>query len=72
MNLQPVSQNRTLGAATLRYGLEHFELGSCINPDGRADCHPTVRDDGTGYADLDGTPFRAYVCGRCASRLLAA
>ena len=72
MNLQPVPQNHTIGEIPRRHGLGHVELGWCLNPEGRADCHPVVRDDGTGYADLDGPPFKAYVCHRCASHLLAA
>jgi len=35
-----------------------------------SDCLSFVRDDGTGYADIEGTPFKAYICGRCAARIL--
>jgi hypothetical protein len=34
------------------------------------ECGEFVSDDGTGYADLDGAPFKAYVCCRCAERIL--
>ena len=71
MRLAPVPQNHTIGEIPRRLGLGAVELGWCLNPDDGADCAPVVRDDGTGYADLDGVPFKAYVCGRCAARLLA-
>jgi hypothetical protein len=34
------------------------------------ECGAFVHDDGTGYADLDGAPFKAYVCRYCAERIL--
>jgi hypothetical protein len=33
-------------------------------------CGTLVRDDGTGYADLDGVPFKAYVCKQCGDKLI--
>ena len=72
MRLQPIPQNRTLGEIPRRHGLGSVDFGRCLNPEGRADCRTWVSDDGTGYADLDGAPFKAYVCGRCAVRLLPA
>ena len=69
MNLQPVPMC-SLSRVPLQFGLGPFDLGRCMNPDNGADCSTFVVDDGTGYADLDGAPFRAYVCGRCAARVL--
>lgn len=69
MNLKPVEQC-SLSQVPVKHGLGHFELGRCMNPDGKADCKYWVVDDGTGFADLDGPPFRAYVCSRCAARIL--
>lgn len=76
MNLQPIPQS----ASSWRFmvqGLGAWELGRCIapalmangSPAGR-ECGQIVLDDGLGYADLDGRPFKAYVCYRCAPRLL--
>ena len=70
MNLKPVEQC-SLSKVVVRHAkVGPFELGRCMNPDGKADCKSWVVDDGTGYADLDGPPFRAYVCSRCAARIL--
>lgn len=68
MNLQPVPVNATLASHCDRLRLGRFVLGECTQRLG-ADCHPVVHDDGTGFADLDGAPFKAYVCGRCAAKL---
>lgn len=78
MNLQPIPQS----ASSKRFVAQRlgpWELGRCVapsitqhgTPTGR-ECGQTVVDDGMGYADLDGQPFRAYVCRWCAPRLLAA
>lgn len=79
MNLQPIPQSRASRELFTPRRLGVWELGACVAPaidqhgapTGR-ECSQTVRDDGTGFADLDGRPFRAYVCGRCACRLLPA
>lgn len=71
MNLQPVPQSAFSGTFQ-RLGLGNFELGYCINqPDPkRSPCGNWVFDDGKGYADLDGPPFKAYYCAACAATLL--
>ena len=70
MNLKPVEQC-SLSEAVMRHSnVGPFELGPCMNFDRKADCKGWVVDDGTGYADLDGPPFQAYVCSRCAARIL--
>jgi len=72
MRLVPIPQSsasRTLFSA-LRLG--PWELGPCVAFQAdRGFCSALVRDDGTGYADLDGPPFSAYVCKACAEKLLA-
>jgi hypothetical protein len=48
-----------------------WELGWCTVYDKREGfCGTLVRDDGTGYADLDGVPFKAYVCKQCGDKLI--
>lgn len=59
------SASRTLFTA---FKLGPWELGRCVAP--HRECNEWVFDDGTGYADLDGTPFKAYVCRTCATKLL--
>jgi hypothetical protein len=79
MRLAPVPQSAASATYFSAYKLGPWELGRCVapsyydngTPTGR-ECGDFVRDDGTGYADLDGQPFRAYVCRRCAPRLLRA
>lgn len=70
MNLQPVAQS-AFSETFRRLRLGNFEIGRCINqPDPkRAPCSAVVFDDGKGYADLDGAPFKAYYCAECASKL---
>jgi hypothetical protein len=78
MRLVPIPQSRLSAQEFAPRGLGVWELGRCVAPaylatgapSGR-ECGNLVRDDGAGYADLDGLPFRAYVCQRCAPRLLA-
>ena len=75
MNLQRVEQCSLSEAVTRHAKVGPFELGVCqmSQPWSRrsgADCRGWVVDDGTGYADLDGPPFRAYVCGPCAARAI--
>lgn len=79
MRLAPVPQSAASATYFGAYKLGPWELGQCVAPsyyDNGAptgsECGHSVHDDGTGYADLDGQPFKAYVCGRCAARLLAA
>lgn len=72
MRLQPITRSAFSGVFE-RMRLGSFEIGRCINqPDPRrAPCDNIVFDDGKGYADLDGKPFKAYYCAECASKLLA-
>ena len=79
MRLVPVPQSRFSAQEFAPRKLGVWDLGRCVAPAYRADgalsgseCGNTVLDDGAGYADLDGQPFRAYVCRHCAPRLLAA
>jgi len=54
-------------------GLGPWELGWCVAPranPAHGQCNNIVRDDGKGYADLDGTPFKAYVCKYCGYKLV--
>jgi hypothetical protein len=47
-------------------------VGSCVNRYGRdSECSARVFA-GNGYADVEGTPFRAYYCVHCANALVAA
>lgn len=78
MNLQPIPQSAS-SRRFMAQGLGAWELGRCVapavtangSPSGR-ECGQIVQDDGCGYADLEGPPFRSYVCWRCAPRILAA
>lgn len=51
MNLQPIKPATVMGHA-------QTILAACLG------CGGHVRSD-TGYADLDGPPFRAYFCAEC-------
>lgn len=70
MNLQPVQQSK-FSETFQRLGIGNFELGRCVNVKSPqfGTCNAFVFDDGKGYADLDGTPFKAYYCAECASKL---
>ena len=84
MNLQPVTPSRAETNGTFKFAIERgvsplMELGRCVNvkrmthgstPGAPYVCGAGVRAD-TGYADLDGAPFKAYVCGPCAKALMA-
>ena len=71
MKLVPIPQSRISAEILVRHhgpaGV--WDLGRCVENNG-SDCLSFVRDDGTGYADIEGTPFKAYICGRCAARIL--
>lgn len=74
MKLVPVPQSRS-SEEFARQNMGVWELGRCVAPStaffvGKGECGAFVRDDGTGYADIEGTPFKAYVCSRCAARIL--
>jgi hypothetical protein len=73
VKVQQATVSRTLFEA---YRLGPWELGHCVawrddNP-ALGTCSNLVLDDGTGYADIDGEPFKAYVCKHCAPRFLTA
>ena len=77
MRLVPVPQSTMSKKLFNAMRLGPWELGRCVapayyangTPTGR-ECNNFVSDDGTGYADLDGAPFKAYVCRNCAPRYL--
>lgn len=72
MKLVPIPQSNA-SKMFARQGLGVWELGTCVAPGtfwATGECGAFVRDDGTGYADIEGTPFKAYVCSRCAARIL--
>lgn len=78
MRLQPVPAAK-VSAHFDRLHLGRFELGHCVAPRpvyhgnvvaGTRGCGTSVPDNGTGFADLDGTPFKAYVCATCAAGIL--
>lgn len=56
MNLLPISGNAS--HAPLRLPAACTQCGGDVSTD-------------TGYADLDGEPFKAYVCAACVAPLLA-
>jgi hypothetical protein len=82
MNLQPVTPSRAENNGTFKFAIERgaspfMELGRCVNvkrmthgstPGAPYVCRDAVRSD-TGYADLDGAPFKAYFCTACAKEL---
>ena len=77
MNLMPVPTSHWLGAELAKRGFRRT-LGNCVaqRPKyhfdvqvGTTDCGRQIPDDGNGYADLDGAPFRAYVCASCAAEI---
>ena len=72
MRLVPVPQSTTSKTLFSAMRLGPWELGMCVAPGTSVTsrCNNFVHDDGTGYADLDGTPFKAYVCRHCAPRFL--
>ena len=75
MRLVPVPQSRFSAEVFIpRFGPGGaWELGRCVAPGTgtvMGECGAFVHDDGTGYADLDGAPFKAYVCRYCAERIL--
>ncbi len=70
MRLVKVEQSRASSTLFETMGLGPWFLGWCVMP--RRDtgvCTNLVSDDGTGYADLDGKPFEAYVCKACGDKL---
>lgn len=69
MNLQPVP--RAAISACFEKKLGAFHLGFCyiVLSRSKGTCGNFVNDDGMGYADLDGPPFRAYVCHECYVRI---
>lgn len=75
MKLVPVPQSRFSAELLIpKFGpAGAWELGTCVAPGTgtvMGECGNFVKDDGTGYADIEGTPFKAYVCSRCAARIL--
>ena len=72
MKLVPIPQSNA-SKMFVRQKLGAWELGRCVAPGTgtvTGECGAFVSDDGTGYADIEGTPFKAYVCSRCAARIL--
>jgi hypothetical protein len=79
MNLQPVTPSRAENNGTFKFCIERgvspfMDLGACVNvkrmthgstPGAPYVCGARVRSD-IGYANLDGVPFKAYVCAACA------
>jgi hypothetical protein len=68
MNLQPITASRIEQQFPKLYA--GYDVGRCVNPqpNGR-ECGQLVRA-ADGFADLDGTPFKAYYCVHCARSLL--
>jgi len=76
VNLQPIPVSTVLNPILKRHGLGAARLGRCVNPKQvlnapagfRTMCAAEVWE-GTGFADLDGAPFKAYYCASCANTL---
>jgi len=72
MRLVKVEQSRASSTLFQTMGLGPWFLGWCVAPrsnPAHGFCGAWVTDDGTGYADLDGTPYKAYVCKACGDKL---
>lgn len=75
MNLQIIPRSAIFTPLLTRHGLAPPILARCVNEQltinggGRTyTCSNGVRE-GEGYADLEGTPFKAYYCPACAVAL---
>ena len=75
MNLQIIPRSAVFTTLLTCYGLAPSALARCVNEKlvlnggGRTyECGAAVRE-GEGYADLEGTPFKAYYCPACAAAL---